>query len=126
VADIVGKMERQSTARRAAIDRLAGGSEQVAQHVSHAVLALQFHDLVSQLMDHVVRRIGALDGLLRELAGLSQSLLADRARGDAGAAIADLRRETGRIAGLLESMAELSNKNPVAQKAVSQGDIELF
>jgi methyl-accepting chemotaxis protein len=109
-----------------AIDRLTGGSDRVAERINQAVTALQFQDMVSQLMDHVVRRVQAMENILTQLSGLGQVLRADATRGDVGAAIANLHGETAKIATSLADLADLTGKNPVGQQALSRGDIELF
>jgi methyl-accepting chemotaxis protein len=126
VEHIVLTMEGQNKIRNVAIDRLASGADRVAERVNQAVTALQFQDMVSQLMDHVVRRVQALEDVLATLANLGHVLRADATRSDIGAAIADLRDETGKIAASLAGLANLADKNPVGQQALSRGDIELF
>jgi methyl-accepting chemotaxis protein len=126
VEQIVLTMEEQTRIRNVAIDRLTGGSDRVAERINQAVTALQFQDMVSQLMDHVVRRVQAMENILTQLSGLGQVLRADATRGDVGAAIANLHGETAKIATSLADLADLTGKNPVGQQALSRGDIELF
>jgi methyl-accepting chemotaxis protein len=126
VEQIVLTMEEQTRIRNVAIDRLTSGSDRVAERINQAVTALQFQDMVSQLMDHVGRRIQALESVLAELGGLGRALRADAARSDVGAAIANLHGETGKITASLAELANLSGRNPVGQQALSRGDIELF
>lgn len=126
VEEIVQALEAQSEARKMAIDRLADGSSQVADQVSRAVTALQFQDIVSQLMGHVTKRVTALQNVFDELAGLGKSLRQDAERHDADAAIADLKAETAKIAGSLAQLASLADRNPVGQQSLGHGDVELF
>jgi methyl-accepting chemotaxis protein len=126
VEEIVLTMEGQNKVRSVAIERLANGSDQVAERINQAVTALQFQDMVSQLMDHVVRRVQTLQGILAALGGLGQSLRDASARSDVGAAIASLQSETGKIAASLGDLVNLSSRNPVGQQALSRGEIELF
>ncbi len=126
VEQIVLTMEEQTRVRNVAIDRLTSGSDRVGERINQAVTALQFQDMVSQLMDHVGRRIQALDNVLVELGGLGRALRADAAHGDVGAAIANLHGETGKIAASLADLSNLGGRNPVGQQALSRGDIELF
>ncbi|HZV55136.1 MAG TPA: methyl-accepting chemotaxis protein [Rhodocyclaceae bacterium] len=126
VEEIVQSMEDQNKVRKVAIDRLAAGSSRVEEQVGRAVTALQFQDMVSQLMGHVGRRVEALEAILVELSDLGQTLRADAEKCDAGAAITALRQETARIAVNLGKLANLTSSNPVGQQSFGQGDIELF
>jgi methyl-accepting chemotaxis protein len=126
VEAIIHAMEQQNMQRSEAIGRLANGSARVEEQVNRAVTALQFQDMVSQLMDHVVRRVKALEAVLVDLGNLGRALRADADKSDAGAAITDLRQETGRVAVKLENLANLTSNNPVGQQALSHGDVELF
>lgn len=126
VEEIIHSMERQNVQRSDAIGRLADGSVRVEEQVNRAVTALQFQDMVSQLMDHVVRRVKALEAILVDLGKLGQTLRADAEKSDTGAAITVLRQETARIAVNLGNLTNLTSSNPVGQQALSRGDIELF
>jgi methyl-accepting chemotaxis protein len=108
VEDIVKAMEGQNRARRTAIDRLADGSSQVADQVTRAVTALQFQDMVSQLMEHVTERVAALQGVLDELAALGKSLREDAERRDSDSAVAELKAGTARISGRLQRLGAAS------------------
>ena len=126
VQDIIEAMERQNEARGTAIECLADGSAKVEEQINRAVTALQFQDMVSQLLGHVQRRVHALEGVLDELGRLGQILRADAEQGKAGDAVASLHNGIGKISAGLANLASLTASNPVGQKALSQGDIELF
>ena len=85
--------------------------------------ALQFQDLVSQLINHVGRRVEALRGSAQAIEGLRKVL---EMNPDDPAAIHRVRDELVRL-GEHHDTHEVSGKhNPVAQHALSHGDIELF
>lgn len=126
VQGIILAMERQNEARAVAIEHLADGSTKVDEQVNRAVTALQFQDMVSQLLGHIQRRVQALEGVLDELGRLGQILRADAEQGKAGDAITSLHNGVGKISAGLANLASLTASNPVGQKALSQGDIELF
>ena len=126
VEEIVQAMEDQNRIRKIAIERLADGSTEVSAEVNRAVTALQFQDMVSQLLGHIGRRVTALVGVLDQLSSLGQTLRGDAERKDAGAAITALREETAMLAASLAEMTHIGNSNPVGQKNFGQGDIELF
>ncbi len=120
VEGVLGDLERHSTTRREAIGRLGSSADDMAAQVGQAIMALQFQDMVSQLIGHVRGRIDGLDRALQEVATLSDAL-----RSGAGSP-----ETPGRIREIGERLKALAsdsiNRNPVSQSAVSQGDIELF
>jgi methyl-accepting chemotaxis protein len=126
VDDIIGEMSRQNMKRVKAIDDLGASVAIVEQQVGVAITALQFQDMVSQLMNHMLGRIETLDGVVKHLGELSSSLCVDARDGNAAAAVAALRDETGKIVDRLEAMTMHTTNNPVAQTTLNQGDIELF
>jgi methyl-accepting chemotaxis protein len=126
VEEIVRTMEAQNNERRVAIDRLAEGSGRVADEVNRAITALQFQDMVSQLMGHVMRRVTALQGAVDELAGLGKALRADADRSGTDAAIATLKAGTSNVAASLQQVASLADNSPVKQESLGHGDVELF
>lgn len=126
VENIIRAMEQQNTSRIQAIDALGGSAAAVDTLVGQAVTALQFQDLVSQLLGHVGCRIDAMDGVMRELNNLSTTLEEEARHHDARGAIASLREEPGRIVAALKNIEAQTTNNPVAQKAMTEGAIELF
>ena len=123
VEQIVRTMERKNRERAAAIDQLAGGSQKVSEQVNTAVMALQFQDMVSQLMSHSLQRLEVMQGALESLGTMAKALGQGAAP---GAAIDLVQKETGRLAESLEKLTKLTTTNPVAQQDMSRGDIELF
>jgi len=71
-------------------------------------------------------RVDALDGVVRHLGDLGEALSRDAVAADVFAAVASLKQETEKIASSLYSLATETTKNPVGQRAMTQGDIELF
>jgi methyl-accepting chemotaxis protein len=126
VEEIIGTMETQNEVRNGAIDRLSSGSVQLSEQVNRAVTALQFQDMSSQAMAHVLRRLGALQDILGKLDRLSHGLRGDGIRADLAPVVASLREEIGKIVFSFREMENLSTSNPVDQKAMSHGEVELF
>ena len=126
VEQIVSTMERQNQQRGAAIGQLAGIADEVENQVGRAVTALQFQDIVSQLLGHAARRAEAIDDVSRHLASLAQTLQRNAAQPDAAGILESLKAETRRVADRLQDMAIVTSRNPVAQTEMSQGDVELF
>lgn len=90
-------------------------AEQVAQGVNTAVTSLQFQDMTSQLIGHTRGRIESGARIARELAA---SVHEER----------DLESGIRRARERLQALAELveSRPQPVKQKNLSSGDVELF
>jgi methyl-accepting chemotaxis protein len=96
VEKIIGTMEAQNEARMGALGTLGGITDEVDMQVGRAVTALQFQDIVSQLLGHVGRRVDAIDDVSRHLGGLAQTLQRNAATPDAAGALESLRNETPR------------------------------
>jgi methyl-accepting chemotaxis protein len=126
VETILHDLDADNQARVEAIGKLGSGADDMAGQVSQAIMALQFQDMVSQLISHVLGRVEALDAVLRETAGLGDALRADARSGNTGAALNDLRVRTQAIAQRLKALTSNTINNPVSQQAITQGDIELF
>ena len=126
VETIIRSMEGQSHQRMAAINEVAQLADAVGQEVAKAITALQFQDMVSQLAGHVQNRVNALDDVTRQFSGLADVIRRDALQGNAREAIASLRGEIGRMKQSLAGLGPSTQHNPVAQQAMSQGDIELF
>ena len=126
VEEIIRTMESQNRLRTEAIGQLGAAASEMDGRVNNAITALQFQDMVSQLIGHVQRRVDALDGVVRHLGDLGEALSRDAVAADVFAAVASLKQETEKIASSLYSLATETTKNPVGQRAMTQGDIELF
>jgi methyl-accepting chemotaxis protein len=126
VEEIIHTMERQNVSRSEAIGRLGAAAQEMDGRVNVAITALQFQDMVSQLIGHVKGRVEALDGVVRHMGDLGDALSRNAAAADTHAAIDALKRETAKIATSLQSLATETTKNPVGQRAMTQGDVELF
>jgi methyl-accepting chemotaxis protein len=126
VEKIIGTMETQNRTRMTAVEQLGGIADEVDTQVGRAVTALQFQDIVSQLLGHVGRRVDAIDDVSRHLGGLAQTLQRNAATPDAAGALQSLRDETRGVAERLRDMEQMTANNPVSQNEMSQGDIELF
>jgi methyl-accepting chemotaxis protein len=126
VEGIIGTMEAQNSARIQAIGSLGDSANVVESLVGRAVTALQFQDMVSQLLSHILRRVEALDVVMRQFDTLGGALDKEAAALNIGAAIHSLRAEQAAIAAALRDIEIQTVHNPVDQKAMTEGDIELF
>lgn len=127
VQTIVEEMNHHNRKRVELIAAIEGNVGAVASQVGAAITALQFQDMVSQLMGHVTHRIEALVAIASQLKQFSRTMNAGSLTDDnTHAAIAALRREMGKITGELKTMTQATTHNPVAQSSMNDGDIELF
>lgn len=126
VERVIQAMERQGRQRMEAIDEVARTADSMAQEVSRAVTALQFQDMVSQLMGHVKKRIEALDGTVRHFGDLAAVLRQHAGQQNMRDVGISLQREVARIHQSLADLAATTSHNPVSQNAMSHGDVELF
>ncbi len=126
VENIISTMEGQNRARIEALGQLGGIADDVDSQVGRAVTALQFQDMVSQLLGHVNNRVAAMDDVASHLGELAATLQKDAASVDAQDAVRSLQAETRRVAERLKDMSHSTAHNPVSQQAMNQGDIELF
>lgn len=126
VEEIVHAMDIQGKARREAIDRLAADSDRVAEQLNRAVTALQFQDMVSQLMSHVTRSVDAMRDTVGAMSAMAGSLPGVLARPNDVSAAQAMKDNAAKIAASLERLASLQERNPVAQQNLGHGDVELF
>jgi methyl-accepting chemotaxis protein len=126
VEEIVTTMEAQNHHRAQIIASLGEAGNKIESLVGKAVTALQFQDLVSQLMGHVVRRVNALDEVVSQLGELNVVLTSAMNEPDVSVATNAIKREADKLAECLRDLDAATVKNPVAQGALTSGDIELF
>jgi methyl-accepting chemotaxis protein len=126
VERVITAMESQNQQRGLAIGQLGAIADQVDVQVGRAVTALQFQDIVSQLLSHVGRRADAIDDVSRHLGALAQSLHSSAALPDAPHALESLKSETRRVSERLQNMAQDTANCPVSQTEMKRGDVELF
>ena len=126
VEKIIDTMESQNEARVVALSRLGNIADEVDVQVVRAVTALQFQDIVSQLLGHVGRRVDAIDEVARHLGALAQTLHAASELPDAAVALQSLRAETLGVSERLKDMEQATDHCPVDQKEMNQGGVELF
>jgi methyl-accepting chemotaxis protein len=121
VENMLAFMDGVSQKRHAAIRQLGEEAQSMDVEVNQAVTSLQFQDMVSQLMNHVDRRVDALSKVLTQFDQLAAALRSAAAGNDQ--ALGDVARSLRAQIAELHAAMEL---NPVRQKEVSQGEIDLF
>lgn len=122
VEQVLHSMEGLNQQRGSAIVHLGEHAREMDQEVNRAVTALQFQDLVSQLIAHVDRRVDGLTRLMDELAQLSGGIR----QAAVGGGAAGLRSAVGAVRQQLVVLDEKTGASPVRQQEVSHGEIDLF
>lgn len=115
--DFNGKVEQSA-------DEISGISESVGQEVRSAVTSLQFQDMATQILQHVGARIDTLEEVLSQLAQLSlpQAGQTDQAELSCDRRLQDYKEWLERASSTIRDIRH----NPVSQKSMDEGDIELF
>jgi methyl-accepting chemotaxis protein len=109
------------------VAEISGLAGQVSREVAVAVTSLQFHDMVTQIVGHADKRIELLTAMLASLSQVSlQGTIGASGEGEQGIATGLSLR--GFRSGLEEasSLIETVRHNPVSQKSMDVGTIELF
>jgi methyl-accepting chemotaxis protein len=96
--------------------QLARRTEKLEHDINAAVTNMQFQDMVTQLLNHVLKRVQAVNTITHTVAPLVDPTADARAIGAAQHSL-----EAGIVAA-----RETTAKNPVKQGSMQTGDIELF
>lgn len=121
VEDILAAVDKVNKDRSASVDKLAKHANSMDVEVGRAVTALQFQDVVSQLLAYGGERVSHLSNIVRDLAKANavfeqeHRLYADMVRSEMNHIETELRALKGKEA-----------SHPVTQKKLAQGEIELF
>jgi methyl-accepting chemotaxis protein len=126
VEQIISTMEGQNRSRMEAIGKLAMSAQGVEQQVGQAITALQFQDLVSQLLRHIGKRVDELDCVTTGFGAIAAALARNASNPDGQLALEQLTVSTRLVASSLASLAASTHHNPVAQGVMDDGDVELF
>ena len=126
VEQAMAGIEAMNTRTGAIVVELNQIAVQVESSVSQAIVSLQFQDMITQLLGHVVRRLDFLGEVVGDEQRLAETL-ADTA--DTEAAIRtlnSLREHVDVLAQKLSDLKQSVDNNPVQQGGFSSGDVELF
>ena len=107
LADTSSRINQLDDQMAGSIESLREGVGQLSHQVGAAVRCLQFQDMTSQLMDHVVRRLDGIDEALN---------VAEQRASSGGGGVSDHLRD----------LAERLARSPVKQSAMDSGSIDLF
>lgn len=101
-------------------------AEVMERSVGEAVMSLQFQDMVTQLIDHVSRRLDQLHGVLGDIEAASALVQSIGASGFAPQQAERLRAHLDAVRAQLVRLGEHASNNPVRQESFSSGEVELF
>ncbi|MCB1915279.1 MAG: chemotaxis protein [Rhodocyclaceae bacterium] len=117
---VLSAVEEVNQQRERSLESINDHVGKIESEVGRAITALQFQDMVSQLVTHVSGRLTLVDA-------------AGGALNDALAAATDHRTDMTALESQMQALKEQldwsrdkSDKSPVSQKEISSGDIELF
>lgn len=123
VETVLGSIEKLNSDRTTAIGDLSAQASLVDREVGRAITALQFQDLVSQLIGHTGQRLTKMRKAVNDVGEISRE--ASRPQDDHTLERLSLR--LSQVAQALDELAEFGETNPVKQAdSVDSGDIELF
>mgnify|MGYP001563059986 CR=1 FL=1 len=103
-----------------AVSALCGGQGKFAIPLERAATALQFQDLASQLIAHTGGRLDDMTRIGEELDRLGASLAAGKTPA------ASLAETGARLAACAQSMFANNLRQPVRQRQLDEGSIDLF
>ncbi len=126
----VGTLMQKSKDFDAQVDKSAGRisiiAESVTQEVRSLVTSLQFQDMAHQVLGHVNGRIEVLETVLTELSHLSLAQDGDGAAGSRVDSCCDRLLAFKNVLSEALRVVEKTHHNPVSQKNLDEGSIELF
>lgn len=101
-------------------------AEQMEQSVGQAVTSLQFQDMVTQLIDHVSKRLDQLHELAQDIEAASSLVESGAASGAEPQQVDRLRAHLRAVCAALDALAEQTGNNPVQQGSFGSGEVVLF
>lgn len=108
------------------VSELSSIAEQVELSVGQAVMSLQFQDMVTQLLGHVLRRLDVLDEIIEDEQKMAAALR-ECTDPEATVQVLDsLRVHVDTLAEKLSTLSQGVDHNPVRQSGYDSGDVELF
>jgi methyl-accepting chemotaxis protein len=119
----IEEMNRRTGSSVAELNLIA---EQVESSVNQAVMSLQFQDMVTQLLGHVIRRLDILDEVVSDEQKMAQVLSDSSDPAGAVVKLDALRDHVETLSQKLITLKKAVNHNPVLQAGYASGDVELF
>ena len=108
------------------VGELNGIAVEVEAAVNQAIISLQFQDMVTQLLDHVGRRLAVLDEVAEDEQRLAAALRETSDPASALQALDGIREHVELLSQKLSTLKQGVDNNPVSQTGFASGDVELF
>jgi len=121
--EMMVEMEQTNQRVEVELQRVSGISEMISHDVGVALQSMQFEDMTNQLLEHLQKRIDALRGFSEGYASLRRDFDIIKHEG------VDLDEHFNRLRSVMEIAHELTEKterNPVHQEDMGDGDIDFF
>lgn len=122
IETILGDIDGINRQRASILANLGASAGTMEEEVGRAITALQFQDMLSQLLNHVSSRLNGIQQVMDDVKEFSREARAVRS----DAELAQLRQGVGRIRQSIDEIAVCTAANPVKQPQVTGGDIDLF
>ncbi|GAA5183687.1 trichloroethylene chemotactic transducer CttP [Niveibacterium umoris] len=116
VEEVLATVERINHQRQQGVAQLSEHSTAMDSEVGRAITAMQFQDMVSQLVGHVIERVDGLDRLTKALAELAGAT--DRP--------GDIDRAATALQAQVSALPAIKDVHSVNQARIAVGDVELF
>ena len=122
VDETMGEVQLINERMSSGVARMGEIARHLERDVDASVTALQFQDMVTQLLGHLTRRVEALGMMHDALAGIAKRCVgSDVARADPR-----LVEELSRCDRIVAEARAHTAHNPVSQTGMGSGDVELF
>jgi methyl-accepting chemotaxis protein len=106
---------------------LSAVTREVEASVNAAVTTLQFQDMVRQLLEHVVQRFSALNGVSSQLRNMGLQMAAAKAPGaDHDVHARRLEQSCHELSDLLASVRQMTIHSPVRRASMASGDVDML
>jgi methyl-accepting chemotaxis protein len=117
----LGEVEKQIGI---SLEKISGTTRQIHDRIGLAIRALQFEDIVKQLLEHNRTRIERVERLMHAFT-MSLKRLGSVSPDDDGGFESQLSQIAQQCTGVLAALREETHK-PVHQRSMSAGEVELF
>lgn len=119
----IDSLNHRTGARVGELNEIAA---QVEVSVGQAVLSLQFQDMVTQLLGHVVRRLDLMAEVVEGEQEIARMLRDSRDPVVTLHSLASMQNRVDQLSEKLSALKKGVNNNPVSQTGYASGDVELF
>jgi methyl-accepting chemotaxis protein len=126
VGNVIAEVDAQHKLHVSALESLEANADNLQSEVSKAIMALQFQDMVSQLLGHADMRLATLEEATTHLKSVSRTLQDDSIRIHPESAIEAVRTQREHFADEFARLTQNMKKTPVLHEKIKQGDVELF